>query len=140
MSPSFGQDVQYSMVLDVLDLCTPDLQKRLMPMREKIKKAEDVKLDRERAKVQRVKVCLSISAKRIVFRNSERRWWNRRISLNCPHPFPKVIHRSKTIDLFILLRYRFEQLWVLSTECRVDPQGSFEFQWTLRRLGSSQSK
>ena len=45
------QDVQYSMVLDVFDLCTPELQKRLIPMREKIKAAEDAKLDRERAKV-----------------------------------------------------------------------------------------
>ncbi|CAF1115187.1 unnamed protein product [Rotaria sp. Silwood1] len=45
------KDVQYSMILDVFDLCTPDLQKRLMPAREQIKKAEDAKLDRERAKV-----------------------------------------------------------------------------------------
>lgn len=48
---SYEQDVQYSMILDVFDLCTPELQKRLMPMREKIKMAEDAKLDRERAKV-----------------------------------------------------------------------------------------
>jgi hypothetical protein len=39
------------MILDVFDLCTPELQKRLMPIREKIKIAEDAKLDRERAKV-----------------------------------------------------------------------------------------
>ncbi len=39
------------MILDVFDLCTPELQKRLMPMREKIKSSEDAKLDRERAKV-----------------------------------------------------------------------------------------
>lgn len=39
------------MVLDVFDLCTPELQKRLLPIREKIKSAEDAKLDRERAKV-----------------------------------------------------------------------------------------
>lgn len=44
------KDVQYSMMLDVFDLCTPELQKRLIPMREKIKLAEDAKLDRERAK------------------------------------------------------------------------------------------
>ncbi|CAF1280775.1 unnamed protein product [Adineta steineri] len=44
------KDVQYSMVLDIFDLCTPELQKRLLPIREKIKKAEDAKLDRERAK------------------------------------------------------------------------------------------
>ncbi|UJR16337.1 hypothetical protein I4U23_003243 [Adineta vaga] len=44
------KDVQYSMVLDVFDLCTPELQKRLIPIREKIKAAEDAKLDRERAK------------------------------------------------------------------------------------------
>jgi ubiquitin carboxyl-terminal hydrolase 14 len=44
------KDVQYSMILDVFDLCTPELQKRLMPIREKIKIAEDAKLDRERAK------------------------------------------------------------------------------------------
>jgi ubiquitin carboxyl-terminal hydrolase 14 len=44
------KDVQYSMILDVFDLCTPELQKRLMPMREKIKSSEDAKLDRERAK------------------------------------------------------------------------------------------
>ena len=39
------------MVLDVFDLCTPELQKLLMPMREKIKLSEDAKLERERAKV-----------------------------------------------------------------------------------------
>lgn len=39
------------MVLDLFDICTPELQKRLMPIREKIKSAEDAKLDRERAKV-----------------------------------------------------------------------------------------
>lgn len=44
------KDIQYSMILDVFDLCTPELQKRLMPIREKIKKAEDAKLERERAK------------------------------------------------------------------------------------------
>lgn len=44
------KDVQYSMILDVFDLCTPELQKRLMPVREKIKNAEDAKLERERAK------------------------------------------------------------------------------------------
>lgn len=44
------KDVQYSMLLDVFDLCTTELQKRLMPIREKIKIAEDAKLDRERAK------------------------------------------------------------------------------------------
>ncbi len=48
---AFLKDVQYSMILDVFDLCTPELQKRLMPIREKIKIAEDAKLDRERAKV-----------------------------------------------------------------------------------------
>ncbi len=47
----FIKDVQYSMILDVFDICTPELQKRLMPIREKIKMAEDAKLDRERAKV-----------------------------------------------------------------------------------------
>ncbi|CAF3307592.1 unnamed protein product [Rotaria socialis] len=44
------KDVQYSMVLDLFDICTPDLQKSFMPTREKIKLAEDAKLDRERAK------------------------------------------------------------------------------------------
>ena len=39
------------MILDIFDLCTPELQKRLLPIREKIKKAEDAKLERERAKV-----------------------------------------------------------------------------------------
>lgn len=45
------KDVQYSVVLDVFDLCTPELQKSLLPIREKIKSAEDAKLERERAKV-----------------------------------------------------------------------------------------
>jgi len=44
------KDIQYSMVLDVFDLCTPELKQRLIPVREKIKAAEDAKLDRERAK------------------------------------------------------------------------------------------
>ena len=39
------------MILDVFDVCTPELQKRLIPAREKIKLAEDAKLNRERAKV-----------------------------------------------------------------------------------------
>ena len=42
------------MVLDVFDLCTPALQKRLMVVREKIKQAEDAKLDRDRAKVMSI--------------------------------------------------------------------------------------
>jgi len=44
------KDVQYSVILDVFDLCTPELQKRLMPMREKNKLSEDARLERERAK------------------------------------------------------------------------------------------
>jgi len=47
------KDIQYSMVLDVFDLCTPELKQRLIPVREKIKAAEDAKLDRERAKVRK---------------------------------------------------------------------------------------
>lgn len=46
------KDVQYSISLDVFDLCTAELQKRLIPTREKIKIAEDAKLNRERAKVE----------------------------------------------------------------------------------------
>ncbi|CAF0762584.1 unnamed protein product [Didymodactylos carnosus] len=44
------KDVQYSIILDVFDLCTPELQKRLMPVREKIKLSDDAKLERDRAK------------------------------------------------------------------------------------------
>ncbi len=39
------------MVLDVFDLCTLELQKMSYASSEKIKSAEDNKLDRERAKV-----------------------------------------------------------------------------------------
>lgn len=37
----FIQDVKFSMNLDVYDLCTEELQKKLMPVREKFKEEED---------------------------------------------------------------------------------------------------
>lgn len=40
------QDVKFQMSLDVYDLCTPALQERLKPMRNKFKAEEDAKLER----------------------------------------------------------------------------------------------
>ena len=73
------KDVQYSMVLDVFDLCTPEMQKRLMPIREKIKHAEDAKLERERAKVLQNILIYSSTPIFRCFRNSQRQSLKRKI-------------------------------------------------------------
>lgn len=38
------QDVKYPLSLDVYDLCSPELQKKLVPMRSKFKEFEEKKL------------------------------------------------------------------------------------------------
>ncbi|KAK7073067.1 Ubiquitin carboxyl-terminal hydrolase 14 [Halocaridina rubra] len=44
------KDVKFPMVLDVYELCTPELQKKLIPNREKYKDMEERELEEERAK------------------------------------------------------------------------------------------
>ncbi|XP_077991182.1 ubiquitin carboxyl-terminal hydrolase 14-like [Glandiceps talaboti] len=41
------KDVKYSLALDVFDLCTPELQKKLTPVREKFQEIEDKKVEEE---------------------------------------------------------------------------------------------
>ncbi|XP_042237979.1 ubiquitin carboxyl-terminal hydrolase 14-like isoform X2 [Homarus americanus] len=43
------KDVKFPMILDVFDLCTPELQKKLSPIREKYKDMEERQLEEERA-------------------------------------------------------------------------------------------
>lgn len=47
------QEVKFPLSLDVYDLCTEELQKKLMPMREKFKEDEDAKVEEAR------KVCVT---------------------------------------------------------------------------------
>lgn len=42
------KDVKFPMVLDLFDMCTPDLQEKLTPQRAAVKKEEDAKIDRMR--------------------------------------------------------------------------------------------
>lgn len=44
------KDVKFPIVLDVFDLCTPELQKKLSPIREKYKDMEERQIEEERAK------------------------------------------------------------------------------------------
>lgn len=41
----FWQDVKFTMSLDVYDLCTPELQAKLQPARDKFKEQEDKKAE-----------------------------------------------------------------------------------------------
>lgn len=41
----FFQDVKFTMSLDVYDLCTPELQAKLQPARDKFKELEDKKAE-----------------------------------------------------------------------------------------------
>lgn len=43
------KDVKFPMVLDVFDLCTPELQKKLLPIRGKYKDMEERQIEEERA-------------------------------------------------------------------------------------------
>ena len=40
------QDIKFPMMLDVFDLCTESLQKKLMPAREKFKIEDDKRVER----------------------------------------------------------------------------------------------
>ena len=44
------QDVKFSLTLDVFDLCTPELQQKLVPMRDKFKIQEDKDVERIRVR------------------------------------------------------------------------------------------
>jgi len=39
------QDIKFPLSLDVFDLCTPDLQQRLTPTRDKFKAEEDKRVE-----------------------------------------------------------------------------------------------
>ncbi|VDL79515.1 unnamed protein product [Nippostrongylus brasiliensis] len=43
-----SQDVKFPMILDLCDICTPELQERLRPQRAAVKKEEDAKIERMR--------------------------------------------------------------------------------------------
>ncbi|KAE9418193.1 hypothetical protein Angca_009008 [Angiostrongylus cantonensis] len=42
------KDVKFPMILDLHDMCTPDLQDKLIPQRDAVKKEEDAKIERMR--------------------------------------------------------------------------------------------
>ncbi|RDD43296.1 Ubiquitin carboxyl-terminal hydrolase 14 [Trichoplax sp. H2] len=44
------KDVKFSLDLDVFDLCTPELQQKLIPMRNKFKEFEDKNIEKEKEK------------------------------------------------------------------------------------------
>lgn len=39
------QDVKFPMALDVFDLCSPELQQKLIPMRDRFKEEDDKRLE-----------------------------------------------------------------------------------------------
>ena len=57
------QDIKFPMILDVYDLCTPDLQKRLQPMRDRIKEQDDKNVEM----VSDVPMCV-VSTRTCLFR------------------------------------------------------------------------
>lgn len=42
------KDVKYPLILDVFDLCSPELQKKIIPMRDRFKIRDDTKLEEEK--------------------------------------------------------------------------------------------
>jgi hypothetical protein len=97
------------MILDVFDVCTPEFQKRLMPIREKIKLAEDAKLDRERAKVfnNRLDSIINFSFFQKLGETVVEPKNLTRLPTSFPdgHSFSKINFKS---NLFHLFRYRFK--------------------------------
>lgn len=57
--PSVLQDVKFPLMLDVYELCTTELQEKMLPTRSKFKEVEDKKLEKQQQKVsQKSFLCL----------------------------------------------------------------------------------
>lgn len=50
VSAKILKDIKFQMILDVFELCTPELQQRLIPMREKFRKQDDDESEAKKAK------------------------------------------------------------------------------------------
>lgn len=53
MKAKIVKPIEFPFILDVYDLCTPDLQKSFLPKRKAIEEAEEKKLQQEREKMKR---------------------------------------------------------------------------------------
>jgi len=53
MKAKIVKPIEFPMILDVYDLCTPELQKTFLPRRKAIEEAEEKKLQHEREKMKR---------------------------------------------------------------------------------------
>jgi len=53
MKAKIVKPIEFPMILDVYDLCTPELQKSFLPKRKAIEEAEEKKLQQEREKMKR---------------------------------------------------------------------------------------
>lgn len=47
-----SKDVKFPLMLDVYELCTAELQEKMLPIRSKFKEMEDKKLEKQQQKVQ----------------------------------------------------------------------------------------
>lgn len=46
------KDVKFPLMLDVYELCTAELQEKMLPIRSKFKEVEDKKLEKQQQKVE----------------------------------------------------------------------------------------
>lgn len=56
---SISQDVKFPLMLDVYELCTAELQEKMLPVRSKFKVIEDKKLERQQQKVTKICSCFT---------------------------------------------------------------------------------
>lgn len=54
---SILQDVKFPLMLDVYELCTAELQEKMLPIRSKFKEVEDMKLEKQQQKVTQIYSC-----------------------------------------------------------------------------------
>lgn len=50
--PFVAKDVKFPLMLDVYELCTAELQEKMLPLRSKFKEMEDTKLEKQQQKVR----------------------------------------------------------------------------------------
>ena len=55
------QDIKFPLSLDIFDLCTPELQQRLVPVRDKFKEEEDKRVEAAQAVKSDIWICLTIT-------------------------------------------------------------------------------
>lgn len=54
----FLKDVKFPLMLDVYELCTAEIQEKMLPIRSKFKEVEDKKLEKLQKKVKPIYNCL----------------------------------------------------------------------------------